>query len=67
MNQKGELELQKAQILKAVRSNIRLRHSLAADAELNEKLSEIERQVDAAIRAGRVYELDIKSVLEDDQ
>lgn len=67
MNQKGELELQKAQILKAVRSNIRLRHSLAADAELNEKLPEIERQVDAAIRAGRVYELDIKSVLEDDQ
>jgi len=65
MNQLGEIELQKKRILKVVRSNIRLKHSLAADEELNEKLPEIERRIDVAIQSGTVYELDIKSVLED--
>ena len=59
-------ELEKARLLKAVRANIRLKHTLEADAEINEKLPEIEAAIDRAIAAGTVYELDIRSVLEDE-
>ncbi len=63
MNKLSELDLQKKQLLKAVRSNIRLKYSLLADEELNEKLPEIERQIEVAIQAGEEFELDIASVL----
>jgi hypothetical protein len=60
-----EYELEKARIMKAVRVNIRLKHSLNADEELNAKLPELERRIEAAFNAGQVYELDVKSLLED--
>jgi len=62
----GDIELQRAQLLKALRTNIRLRHSLAADQELNEKLPTFEAAFDKAVQSGKVYELDIRSVLEDE-
>ena len=58
-------EVEKAALLKAVRANIRLKHAIAADQELNEKIPEIEAAIDRAIAAGTVYELDIRSVLEE--
>ena len=66
MRQLSGAELEKARILKAVRANIRLKHSLEADEEINAKLPGIEKAIDRAINAGTVYELDIHSVLEDD-
>ena len=52
MNQKTELEVQKAAILKAIRSTIRLKYSLLADKELNDKLPEVERMIDDALQSG---------------
>jgi len=60
----GEIELQRAQMLKALRSAIRLKHALRADEELNEKLPTFEAEFDRAVQAGKRFELDIRSVLE---
>ena len=66
MKQLGEIELERARILKAARSYIRLKHSLAADAELNERLPEIEKAMDKAIHSGKEFVLDVRSMLEDE-
>ena len=58
MRQRTELEQDKASILKAYRAGIRLKHSLAADAEINARLPEIEARLDAALAAGKPLELD---------
>ena len=47
----------KADILKAVRAAVRLKHSLRADAELRKVMPEVEAQVDRAISDGRMLEL----------
>ena len=52
MNQKDDIELRRAALLKAARSAVRLRHSLAADAELNERLPELERAFNTAVSNG---------------
>lgn len=62
--QLDEIQLQKRQLLKALRANIRLKYSLLADEELNQKLPEVEAAIDLAIQNGKEYELDLKSVLE---
>jgi hypothetical protein len=62
----GDIELQRAQLLKALRTNIRLKHSLAADEEINEKLPAFEAAFDKAVQSGKTYELDIRSVLGED-
>lgn len=54
MNQKDDIALRRAAMLKAARSAVRLKHSLAADAELNERLPELERAFDAAVKNGRL-------------
>lgn len=59
MNQKDDIELRRAALLKAARSAIRLRHSIAADEELNERLPEVERRFNALVQAG-----DLPSVAE---
>jgi hypothetical protein len=64
MRRLGDIELQRAQMLKALRSAIRLKHALRADEELNEKLPTFEAEFDRAIQAGKTFELDIRSVLE---
>lgn len=63
MMARTELEVRKAAIMKAVRTNIRLKHSLNADEELNTKLPEVEKEIDLAMQSGSAYELDIKEVL----
>lgn len=56
--QKEPAELAKAQMVKAIRSAVRLKHSLAADAELNEVLPEAEAAFDEAVQAGVLPEPD---------
>lgn len=63
--QKGEIELAKVQMVKTMRSMIRLKYSLAADAELNEKLPEAERQFDKAIQQGMLpSSIDVEAIAE---
>jgi len=57
MQQKDDITLRRAALLKAARSAIRLRHSLAADAELNEVIPQLERDFNAAIQRGMVPEV----------
>jgi hypothetical protein len=49
---KDDIQLRKAALLKAARSAIRLKHSLAADAELNEALPMLEAAFDTAVQRG---------------
>jgi hypothetical protein len=49
---------------RSVRAAIRLRHSLAADAELAERLPKILEKYDAAVLAGKAFEFNIGSLLE---
>jgi hypothetical protein len=51
---KDDIELRRAALLKAARSMVRLRHSLAADAELNDVLPRVERVFDAQVAAGEL-------------
>lgn len=51
------IEVRRAQMLKAARTAIRLKHSLAADAEIAEQLPEIEERIDRALATGEVLEL----------
>ena len=64
MRQLSPIEREKATLLKLARILIRAKHSAAADDELNEKLPKLELAIDAAIQSGKVYELDVRSVLE---
>jgi hypothetical protein len=52
MIQKTDLEVRKAAIIKAARMSIRLKHTLAADEEINEKLPALEQKIDTALQAG---------------
>ena len=66
VRQLSPIEREKAKLLKLARTLIRAKHSAAADDELNEKLPLLELQIDKAIQSGKVYELDVRSVLESD-
>jgi hypothetical protein len=57
-------EIEKARMLKAARTAIRLKHSLAADAELYERLPAIEAQIDAALLSGRPLSFSVASLLD---
>jgi hypothetical protein len=65
MNKRQELDMQKFKILKAARAAIRLKHSLHADEEINERIPELERMMDSAIQAGKPLEIDIQTYVED--
>ena len=54
---KDEIELRKAALLKAARSAVRLRHSLAADEELNRVLPEVERLFTQSVQKGELPEV----------
>ena len=58
MRRVTELQVQKTGMLKAARAAIRLKHSLAADAEIAEALPNLEEQIDAALAVGEPFELD---------
>lgn len=49
---KDDIALRKAALLKAARSAIRLRHSIAADEELNEVLPRLEGMFNDAVQRG---------------
>lgn len=57
-----ELESRKASLLKAFRTAIRLRYSLAADEEIRRLLPELEQRIDLAIQSGEPFELDVASI-----
>ena len=66
----GQLELPehivtKRAALKALRTAIRLKHSLAADAELNQRLPALEARIDAAIATGKRLEISIGQILDE--
>lgn len=50
--QKKDVELEKAKMLKSIRTAVRLKHSLAADEELNRVLPAAEDAFDTAVRGG---------------
>lgn len=52
MSPKDDIELRKRALFKAARSAVRLRHSLEADAELNDLLPQLERAFDMAVSRG---------------
>lgn len=52
-----DLEIDKTAILKAHRAAIRLKHSLAADAEIYRTLPYIEQKIDNALQSGTPLEL----------
>ena len=57
MTPKDDIELRKRALFKAARSAVRLRHSLNADAELNELLPVLERTFDSAVSRGELPEV----------
>lgn len=59
MRQRTDNEQTKANMLKAARTAIRLKHSLAADEELNEMLPEIEDRIDRALASGTEISFDV--------
>lgn len=56
-------EVEKARMLKAARSAIRLKHSLAADAEIYDRLPDLEQQIDAALLSGQPLAFTVASLL----
>lgn len=54
---KDDIALRRAALLKAARSAVRLKHSIAADAELNNVLPALELAFDSAVRQGRLPEV----------
>lgn len=51
---KDDIELRRAALLKVARSAIRVKHAVAADAELNEVLPKLQRAFDAAVQRGEL-------------
>lgn len=60
-------EIEKARMLKAARAAIRLKHSLAADAEIYERLPELEAQIDAALLTGRPLAFTVAELLRSEE
>lgn len=56
------IERQKTAIIKAARAAIRLKHSLAADNEIAEKLPVLSDKIDDALALGKPFELTPGSV-----
>jgi hypothetical protein len=52
MGQKDDITMRRAALLKAARSMVRLRHSIAADEELNAVLPAIEARFNAEVQRG---------------
>ncbi len=63
MKQKDQIEMAVSDALKAARTSIRLKHSLAADAEINEVLPEIEDAIRSAAAKGKSYRVDLAKLI----
>jgi len=57
LKKKTQAELKKAQLTKAARTIIRLKHSLAADEEINAVLPDTLEEFDDALARGELKEL----------
>ena len=64
MHKRDRIELERARILKIYRMNIRLRHSLAADEEINNTLPAIEAEYNRAVATGQPFQLEAASVFD---
>lgn len=54
MRKKTPAELEKAKIIKATRTLVRLKHSLAADEEINNILPDTLAEFDSAVASGEL-------------
>lgn len=54
--QKDEYEQARAEMVKTIRSAVRLKHSIEADRELNEVLPKAEKAFNAAVQRGELPE-----------
>ena len=54
---------ERRRFIKAIRSTIRLKHSLRADEELEQLLPTLEARYDAAVAEGKGYEFATSSIL----
>ena len=58
MNKKSPVEMERFRIIKINRTLIRLKHSLAADEELNDTLPDKLAEFDNAVQRGELLELE---------
>lgn len=66
MKETSEIQRQRAAVLKAYRTAIRLKHALAADEEIAVRLPEVERRMDDALARGESLELTVSQVFGDE-
>lgn len=64
MIEKPDNEVTKAAYLKAVRTAVRLKYSLMADAELNKALPRAEKMVEEALRSGESKEITVGKIVD---
>lgn len=57
LRRKSEAEMERARVIKVQRTLIRLKHSLAADEELNEVLPDTLSEFDKAIAGGQLKQI----------
>jgi hypothetical protein len=57
MEKKSDIELEKFKITKTIRTLVRLKHSLAADAEINERLPDTLKEFELALQNGELKTL----------
>ncbi len=62
MNKKSEIELERQILIKTVKSLVRLKHSVAADRELNDLLPEKVMEFENAVQHGQLLTLEIPEV-----
>lgn len=64
MQKKSRAELEKQRITKTLRTLVRLKHSLAADEELNNVLPDTLAEFDTALASGKLKKLPSNLVIE---
>lgn len=67
MRKKSDAEMQRDRVVKTARTLIRLKHSLAADMEINELLPDTLQEFDEAMSQGRLLTVkaDLAKALEE--
>jgi hypothetical protein len=57
-------DIERKRIIKAARTAIRLKHSLAADAEMAQRLPAIEKQLEDALLKGKAVKISVAHLLD---
>jgi hypothetical protein len=63
--QLDEWEMAEKAAVKIARSAVRLKYSVAAEAEINRRLPEVQAAVRLAVKEGRPWELDVQAIFLD--